>query len=467
MRCARVPGHSSTRWSPQQWWTPSSPQGDSFVRKKALVDRKQRPDAVLAADAAAGDAAAFAELYERHAGSVYGYCRRVLRSNDQAADATHEAFVNVLERLRNLQRQPIVAPRPYLFKAAHNACVRIATGQRHTDDTDTPPEPKHHGDLSETEKIVFTRELQDDVRKANEQLSLRHREVLALRDVEHLRYDQIARIMDITPNAAAQLAWRARARLRTQLRRRAFDAIVLQTLDCGRALGLLELAEDPGSLSPEEEGWLAKHFVACPRCASNRAVLADVGSTYRAWVPAGAVPLLTLAVLQKAGEVIGASWGAGAAHAGGAGAAAGAGAVATGAGATTAGGAAAPAAITAGTAAVAAGGGAAASVPSAVVVAAVGLAVGGGAAGLPHHALIHDRAALAATPPALIARPAPVRAPKLTTRPIVQGTLKPEAAAVVPEAKSPAAPAASSPSDTAAAAPEPAVAAPPPAPAPA
>ena len=43
--------------------------------------------------------------------------------------------------------------------------------------------------------------------------------------------------MGTTPNAAAQLAWRARARLRTCLRRRAFDAIVLQTLDCERALG--------------------------------------------------------------------------------------------------------------------------------------------------------------------------------------------------------------------------------------
>src|SRR4051794_26336720 len=277
MRCARVPGHSSTRWSPQQWWTPSSPQGDSFVRKKALVDRKQRPDAVLAADAAAGDAAAFAELYERHAGSVYGYCRRVLRSKDQAADATHEAFVSVLERLRNLQRQPIVAPRPYLFKAAHNACVRIATGQRHTDDVDTPPEPKHHGDLSETERIVLTRELQDDVRAANEQLSLRHREVLALRDVEQLRYDQIARIMDITPNAAAQLAWRGRARLRPPPRRPAVGAVGLQTLDGERALGLLELAEVRARCRPRRtRGWpstssRARAARATARCSPTSA----------------------------------------------------------------------------------------------------------------------------------------------------------------------------------------------------
>jgi RNA polymerase sigma factor (sigma-70 family) len=407
------------------------------VVRRAVVDRRQRSDSDLAADAAAGDAAAFAELYERHAPSVHGYCRRVLRSPDQAADATHEAFVNVLERLRNLGRQPIVAPRPYLFKAAHNACVRIATGRRHTEDVDQLPEPTHHDELSETERIVLTRELQSDVRAANEQLSLRHREVLALRDVEQLRYDQIARIMDITPNAAAQLAWRARARLRTQLRRRAFDAIVLHTLDCERALGLLELAEDPGSLSPAEDTWLAKHFVACSRCTSNRAVLADVGATYRSWVPAGAVPLLTVALLQKAGEVIGVSWGA--AHAGGAGVAATT-AVTGGATATTAattvgaGGAAAPAALTAGTAAVVAGGGAAASVPTAMVAAAVGLAVGVGAPGLAHRALT-ERAS-AATPPALVSYPAPVRTPKLmlTRRPAVQGPLAPAPPAPAPEA---------------------------------
>src|SRR4051812_41838682 len=146
------------------------------MARRRRVDRAAS-DAALAAAAAEGDATAFAALYARHAGAIFGYCRRVLRSREEAADATHEAFVSVLERLRNVQR-PIIAPRPYLFRAAHNACVRIVEGRRRAEDA-APREPAADGELNETERIVFTRELQEEVRAANDELSLRHREVLA------------------------------------------------------------------------------------------------------------------------------------------------------------------------------------------------------------------------------------------------------------------------------------------------
>ena len=161
-------------------------------------------------------------------------------------------------------------------------------------------------------------------------------------------YQEIAQVMGITPNAAAQLAWRARANMRHRLRRRALTSIELHSLECQRALELLELADD-AALSPDEDTWLARHFVACPRCASNRAILAEVGATYRSWVPAGAVPLLTVELLQRAGEVVAASWGT---------AAGGAGAVAAGGAAAAGGGAAGGAAAGGGAAAVATAAGA-------------------------------------------------------------------------------------------------------------
>src|SRR5436305_3155046 len=109
---------------------------------------------MLASAAGAGDAAAFAELYERHAPAIHGYCRRVLRSPEEAADATHEAFVSVLERLGDGTR-PVLAPRAYLFRAAHNACVRIAAGRRRF----VRGEPvgngvANGGSLSEPERVV-------------------------------------------------------------------------------------------------------------------------------------------------------------------------------------------------------------------------------------------------------------------------------------------------------------------------
>src|SRR3954447_25001277 len=83
-------------------------QGDHVVEHCQLLIAMRRrdacSDATLASAAAVGDAAAFAELYERHVTAIYGYCRRVLRSRDEAADATHEAFVSVLERVRDASR---------------------------------------------------------------------------------------------------------------------------------------------------------------------------------------------------------------------------------------------------------------------------------------------------------------------------------------------------------------------------
>src|SRR5205814_7117249 len=117
-----------------------------------------------------------------------------------------------------------------------------------------------------------------------------------------------------------------------------------------RALDLFELAED-SAISAAEDRWLGRHVICCPRCASSRAVLAEVGATYRAWVPVGAVPALTAALLHQAGQVVGAAWGTGS---GAAGAAA---TVAAGAAPTTG-------AVAAGSAA----GGLIASAPSAVVV---------------------------------------------------------------------------------------------------
>ena len=299
-----------------------------------------RSDQALLEAAGGGEAAAFAELYLRHAQAVHGLCRRILPSRDDAADATHEAFVTVLERARASPRA-VMSPRAYLLRAARNACLRSAERGRRLEPVGEPPEPAPDGGLAEPERIVLTRELQDDVRAANAELPVRQREVLALREVEQLSYDEIAQVMDLTPGGAAQLAWRARANLRLRMRRRAFASVSLATLDCERALGLLELADDD-ALSETEDRWLSKHLLACPRCASNHAVLDEVGATYRGWAPPGMAPLLTVELLRRAGEAVGTSWigpGAGAgAGAGAGGAGASGGAAGGGAGTLTAGG---------------------------------------------------------------------------------------------------------------------------------
>src|SRR3954468_20568200 len=80
-----------------------------------------RTDAALAEAAGAGDGAAFAELYDRHAARVYGFCLRVLGTPHDAADATQETFLAVLVRLRDGDA-PVGDVRAWLLGTARYAC---------------------------------------------------------------------------------------------------------------------------------------------------------------------------------------------------------------------------------------------------------------------------------------------------------------------------------------------------------
>ena len=59
-------------------------------------------EAQLARRAAEGDGAAFATLYDRYEQRIFTFCQRLTGSADDAADATQEAFVSMLERLPSL-----------------------------------------------------------------------------------------------------------------------------------------------------------------------------------------------------------------------------------------------------------------------------------------------------------------------------------------------------------------------------
>ena len=70
--------------------------------------------------AIAGDRDAFAALYERYERRVYNVCYRILGSPEEAADATQDAFANVLRRLPRMSGRELSFG-SYVFKAARNA----------------------------------------------------------------------------------------------------------------------------------------------------------------------------------------------------------------------------------------------------------------------------------------------------------------------------------------------------------
>src|ERR671923_1459942 len=79
-------------------------------------------DPELALAAAGGDHAAFAAIYDRYADRLHDFCWSMLRSRDEAADATQDTFVLAAERLGQLRDPERL--RPWLYAVARSQALR-------------------------------------------------------------------------------------------------------------------------------------------------------------------------------------------------------------------------------------------------------------------------------------------------------------------------------------------------------
>jgi RNA polymerase sigma factor (sigma-70 family) len=280
-------------------------------------------DSALAQRAAAGDGDAFAELYERHESRAFNLCYRILGSRDDAADATQEAFVGVLRRLPQLADRDL-AFGSYVLTSARNACYDLIERRKRTQPSDEIPESAtpmgggvggggigfDPGDPEDDpERNVLLEARTEEIRVANLELPERQREVLALRELEELSYDEIAELLDMNRNSVAQLISRARINLRDALRGTALASIAASSADCERALPLIALEQD-GQLDEDsnDAGWLEEHLMHCHTCRLGRDAMQEAGVSYRAWAPIAAGPVLFRETMAQAAEHVGTDW---------------------------------------------------------------------------------------------------------------------------------------------------------------
>ena len=283
--------------------------------KTLAVARRQTsaPDGVLVQEAAAGGGESYAALYDRYAAQVYNYCLRLTGSPDDAADATQEAFINVLRRLQDDDR-PVLDFSSYLFAAARNESYALMRKRNRTHPTEEAPMLAAAAAAAapdvetDPERAVLLHDTQKQVRQANEQLAPRHREVLALREVCGRSYEEIGQIMGVSENAAAQLIWRARGKLREAMTAGAVASVVAATDDCETAQLLLNRLHDGEPITEEEQDWLDEHLDECGSCRAARGMVAEVGTSYRIWAPVAVLAALRPEVLTQAGAVVGADW---------------------------------------------------------------------------------------------------------------------------------------------------------------
>jgi len=88
------------------------------------------------------------DLYEKYGFLIYGRCRRILGSEQDAWDALHDVFVKLMENYEALREKDRVVA--WIFKAATNHCFNILRYRKHFADEAQCDELGSRENLDET-----------------------------------------------------------------------------------------------------------------------------------------------------------------------------------------------------------------------------------------------------------------------------------------------------------------------------
>jgi RNA polymerase sigma-70 factor (ECF subfamily) len=145
-------------------------------------------ETVLVLRCQAGDEAAFAELVARYQPRLRYYLSKMLRDVQGAEDALQDVWLDVFRALPRLADAG--ALRAWLYRIARDRAFREFRKSR------PPPQPLEGVDpiVERVEETPFTAEDVEHIHAALDELVAEHREVLVLRYIEDMTYEEIARV---------------------------------------------------------------------------------------------------------------------------------------------------------------------------------------------------------------------------------------------------------------------------------
>jgi RNA polymerase sigma-70 factor (ECF subfamily) len=173
-------------------------------------------DTQYAMRAGAGDAHAYAWLVAQHQAAVYRYLVRVVGAPETAYDLAQDTFLRAFQAISTWR--PEAKFRTWLFRIAHNLALDHLRRARHMrfvpiEDGLRVPAPAP-GPEAQFESMQKARRLE----AALSALPFAHREILLLREIEGMSYEDIAQALGLSPGTVRSRIARARAALLAILR---------------------------------------------------------------------------------------------------------------------------------------------------------------------------------------------------------------------------------------------------------
>ncbi|HEY0966417.1 MAG TPA: sigma-70 family RNA polymerase sigma factor [Opitutaceae bacterium] len=194
-----------------------STKAEEVALDRLLVDRFKQ-----------GDQSAFDEMVRRYWDRIYAMVHQLLRNQQDAEEVTQDAFIRAHRGLSNFRGESAFST--WLYQIATNLARNrywywwrrkrdksVSFDQPVGDDNSTPLSEMIAAELETPEDATVTQELVDRIAVGMEKLGAKHREILILRNVKNLSYEEIAVILGLSVGTVKSRIARAREALRARL----------------------------------------------------------------------------------------------------------------------------------------------------------------------------------------------------------------------------------------------------------
>ena len=180
-------------------------------------------EAALIARCTTGDETACAELVDAHQRMVYGLAFNLLGNRDDALDLSQDVFLRVFRTLSSFRGQS--ALRTWIYRIVVNQArnrQRWWRRRHRAEQVSLDDYLRNFGDLEARQdilpdRLLASKETAAKIWQAMDRLPFEQRTALILREVDGLRYDEIAYSLDIAVGTVKSRLTRARQALRAEL----------------------------------------------------------------------------------------------------------------------------------------------------------------------------------------------------------------------------------------------------------
>jgi RNA polymerase sigma-70 factor (ECF subfamily) len=166
-----------------------------------------------------GDPKAFERMVCLHQNRVFSLCLRMLGNTQEAEDLAQEVFFTVFTSIRTFREESLLST--WIYRITRNHCLnRLKFLRRRVHDKKQSLDHTRPADLTDRnarvprpDHLAEGKEMEAIVQEQINALTEEHRELIVLRDIEHLSYDEIQSITDLPGGTVKSRLHRARMEL--------------------------------------------------------------------------------------------------------------------------------------------------------------------------------------------------------------------------------------------------------------